>query len=279
MDVTRHREVSTLKTYDRLSNMQEKPFCDFRRRVVSADRVFMRARGRAHLWSDMAKHSQGNITDAPFEIDNANWRLIEEAYGASLPPNVRADIVRATEVFFFSENFARTGEPTATVKVILEAHDKAATRFFNELFGSPSSFSDAGVYAHSLIDSNFKPPRLGSDKEGLDALLDLLRAFHIACNTAIKQLNDPSTAHKGKPWKIWLNRLAEIVAEVKSLRGKGGDESKVDHPLVQFVREMQNCLPSECQRDQAAIEQALLEAQQNPQKTKAENIREGRQRI
>jgi site-specific recombinase XerD len=31
MDVTRHREVSTLKTYDRLSNMQEKPFCDFRR--------------------------------------------------------------------------------------------------------------------------------------------------------------------------------------------------------------------------------------------------------
>jgi hypothetical protein len=42
---------------------------------------------------------------------------------------------------------------------------------------------------------------------------------------------------------------------------------------------MQNCLPSECQRDQAAIEQALLEAQQNPEKTKAENIREGRQRI
>ena len=271
--MTADREVSTLKTYDRLSNMQEKPFCDFRRRVVSADRVFMRARGRAHLWSDMAKHSQGNITDAPFEIDSANWRLIEEAYGASLPPNVRADIVRATEVFFFSENFARTGEPTANVKVILEAHDKAATRFFNELFGSPSSFSDAGVYAHSLIDSNFKPPRLGSDKEGLDALLDLLRAFHIACNTAIKQLNDPSTAHKGKPWKIWLNRLAEI------LRGKGGDEIKVDRPLVQFVCEMQNCLPSECQRGQAAIEQALLEAQQNPEKTKAENIREGRQRI
>ena len=80
MDVTRHREVSTLKTYDRLSNMQEKPFCDFRRRVVSADRVLVRARGRPHLWSDMAKLSQGNIADAPFEIDSANWRLIEEAY-------------------------------------------------------------------------------------------------------------------------------------------------------------------------------------------------------
>jgi hypothetical protein len=152
------------------------------------------------------------------------------------------------------------GEPAANVKIILEAHDKAAVRFFNELFGGPSSVSDAGLYAHFLIDSNFKP-RLGRDKEGLDALLDLLRAFHIACNTAIKQLSEPSTAHKGDPWKIWLNRLAEIVADVESLNGKGPDESKVNDPLVWFVREMQNCLPSEWQHDQAAIEQALLEAQ------------------
>jgi len=163
----------------------------------------------------MAKHSQGNITEAPFEIDSANWRLIEEAHGASLPPDVRADIVRATEVFFFSENFARTGEPKANVKVILEAHDKAATRFFNELFGSPSSLSDAGIYAHHLIDSNFKPRRLGIDKAGLDAILDFLRAFHIACNAAIKQLNDPSTAQKGNPWKIWLNSLRSLLPPIR----------------------------------------------------------------
>jgi hypothetical protein len=211
----------------------------------------------------MTKHSQGNTPDATFKIDSANWRLIEEAHGASLPPNVRADIVRATEMFLLSHRFARTGEPTAKVKVILEAHDKAATRFFNELFGGPSSFSDAGVYAHHLIDNNFKPPRLGSDKAGLDAFLDFLRAFHIASNTAIKQLNDSRTAD---PWKIWLNKLAEIVAEVKSLRREGGDESKVEHPFVQFVSELQNRLPSECQRDQAAIAEALLEARPRPRK-------------
>ena len=83
------------------------------------------------------------VPDAPFEIDRANWHLIEEAYGASLPPEARSDIVRATQAFLFSENFARTGEPAANVKVILEAHDKAASRFFNELF-SPSSISNAG---------------------------------------------------------------------------------------------------------------------------------------
>jgi hypothetical protein len=210
----------------------------------------------------MAKHSENNTPDALFEIDAANWRLIEEAYGASLQPNIRADIIRATEVFLFSQNFERTDEAIAKVKVILEAHDKAATRFFNELFGGASSLSDAGVYAHHLIDNNFKPARLRSDKADLDVFLDFLRAFHIACNTAIKQLTDPSSDRRGSPWKIWLNRLAEIVEEVKSLRGEGS----VDHPLVQFVRELQKCLPSECQRDQAAIAEALLEARSKPRK-------------
>lgn len=212
----------------------------------------------------MAKHSENNTPDALFEIDAANWRLIEEAYGASLQPNIRADIIRATEVFLFSQNFERTDEAIAKVKVILEAHDKAATRFFNELFGGASSLSDAGVYAHHLIDNNFKPARLRSDKADLDVFLDFLRAFHIACNTAIKQLTDPSSDRRGSPWKIWLNRLAEIVEEVKSLRGEGSVESNVDHPFVQFVRELQKCLPSECQRDQAAIAEAFLEARSKP---------------
>jgi hypothetical protein len=214
----------------------------------------------------MAKRSQDNGPDAPFEIDAARWRLIEEACGASLQPNVRADIVRATEVFLFSQHFERTDEPIAKVKVILEAHDKAATRFFNELFGGASSFSEADVYAHHLIDNNFKPARLGRARADLDAFLDFLRAFHIACNTAIKQLTDPSMDRTRNPWNNWLNRLAEIVEEVKSLRGEGSGESNVDHPFVQFVRELQKCLPSDCQREREAIAEALLEAQSKNRK-------------
>jgi hypothetical protein len=210
----------------------------------------------------MAKQSENNTPDGLFEIDAANWRLIEEAYGASLQPNIRADILRATEVFLFSQNFEWTDEAIAKVKVILEAHDKAATRFFNELFGAASSLSDAEVYAHHLIDNNLKPARLRSDKADLDVFLDFLRAFHIACNTAIKQLTDPPSDRRGDPWKNWLNGLAEIVKEVQSLRGEGS----VDHSFVQFVGELQKCLPSECQRDQAAIAEALLEARSKPGK-------------
>jgi hypothetical protein len=97
----------------------------------------------------MAKHSENNTPDALFEIDAANWRLIEEAYGASLQPNIRADIIRATEVFLFSQNLERTDEAIAKVKVIQNprqsCHDLQRTlrrRFV---------LSDAGVYAHHLI--------------------------------------------------------------------------------------------------------------------------------
>ena len=135
----------------------------------------------------------GETRDLTINIDSATWRQIEKAYGSSLSPTVRADIVRASEAFLFLQSFERTPEPLAKVKVILEAHDKAATRFFNELFAGPSAVSDAGIYAHHLIDKNFKASRLGKDAD-LDALLNLLRAFHIACNTSIKQLNDASTS-------------------------------------------------------------------------------------
>jgi hypothetical protein len=135
----------------------------------------------------MAKQSENNTPDGLFEIDAANWQLIDEAYGASLQSNIRADIRRATEAFLFSQNFERTDEAIAKVKVILEGHDKAATRFFNELFGSTSSLSDSGVYAHHLIDDNFKPARLRRDKADLDVFLTFFVRFTLP---AIPQSNN-----------------------------------------------------------------------------------------
>lgn len=209
----------------------------------------------------MVDHSQGDTPSAVLKIDSANWRLIEKTYGASLTPKVRAEIVRATEAFLFFENFERTGEPLAKVKVILEAHDKAATRFFNELFASPSALSDAGFYAHHLIDNNFKASRLESDAAGLDVFLDFLRAFHIACNASIKQLNDPSVG-EGNAWNSWISRLAEILAKAKSAH----DDRGSDNQLVSFVWELQKCVPAECRRNQAALNEALLEAGPKHQK-------------
>jgi hypothetical protein len=213
----------------------------------------------------------GGGHDPSINIDSDKWRQIEKAYDSSLLPNVRADIVRATAEFLFLESFERTVEPLAKVKVILEAHDKAATRFFNELFASPSAGSDAGVYAQHLIENNFKASQLGNGAAGLDAVLSLLSAFHLACNTSIKQLNDtsPSSAFRqGNAWASWIFRLTEIMSEAglpHTIRKDAGNKSKSDRQsaFTQFVGELQSCLPVECRRhthSEAALADAILEA-------------------
>jgi hypothetical protein len=193
------------------------------------------------------------MREPTISIDNDKWREIETVYGPSLPPKVRTEIVRATEAFLFFESFERSAEPLAKVKVILEAHDKAATRFFNELFACPSAASDAGIYAHYLIENNFKVSQLGNDVAALDALLNLLRAFHIACNASIRQLNDASpssTFRIGNAWTNWITRLAEILEAVQlpvSVRKDVGSQSRNDKQssFTQFVWQLQLCLPME----------------------------------
>jgi hypothetical protein len=212
----------------------------------------------------------GDTRKPALNIDSTKWRQIEEAYGLSLPPNVRTDIDRATQAFLFFESFERTAEPLAKVKVILEAHEKAATRFFNELFASPFAGSDAGVYAHHLIEKNLKISQVPSDTARLDTLLNLLRAFHIACNTSIKQLNEPSsssTFRKGNAWTNWISRLTEILSGAKlaaAVRKDIGSKSRSDQqsPFTLLVWELQLCLPIECRRHThsvAALADAISE--------------------
>jgi hypothetical protein len=215
----------------------------------------------------MAKHSQRDTPDPTLKIDGANWQRIEKAYGAPLPPDLRESIVRATEAFLFLQSFERSAEPLAKVKVILEAHDKAATRFFHELFGGPSAVSDAGVYAHYLIENNFKASQLAAGTTGLDAFLNLLRAFHIACNSAIKQLNGPSLSpavQRGDAWKTWISQLRPILSEGKLPVAVRKDDSNKSNgakqsSFVPFVWELQKCLPTEC-RHAAQSEPALADA-------------------
>jgi hypothetical protein len=197
-----------------------------------------------------------------FSVNGVQWRRIEKAYGSSLPPDVRANIVQATEAYVFLHSFEQTSGGLAKVKVILEAHDKAATRFFNELFAGPSAVSDAGTYAHYLIERNFKTSELKPGARGLDVFLNLLRAFHVACNASIKQLNDPSSPalKMSNAWNVWVDRLSEILFDGKlPLSARKGTKSL---PFVAFVWELQASLPSECRcyaQSQASLADALDE--------------------
>ena len=207
-------------------------------------------------YSPMGPFGAGDIPIV--EIDGAQWRQIERTFGSPLPPTVRADLVRATEAFVFLQSFERTAERLAKVKVILEAHDKAATRFFNELFAGASATSDAGAYAHFLIEANFKASPLRGTTAGLDVLLDGLRVFHIACNAAIKQLNDPSSSalRNEDAWKTWISRLADILSNVEpTAKNESGKSNSAmpQHAFVSLIWELQKCLPAEWHHAQSEV--------------------------
>jgi hypothetical protein len=225
----------------------------------------------------VAKHSpklpfvSGDTIDPLIDLDNAAWQRIETSCGWSLGPSVRSDVARATEEFLLFESLERTAQPLAAVKVTLEAYDKAAGRFFHALFTDPSGSSDANLYAHHLIEKNFKESRLASETASFDALLNLLRAFHIACNVSLKQLNDHlvSGFKSGSAWRVWVSRLTEIMDKTQlpsSLRKDVGSKSKSDSqsPFVRLVSELQKCLPKESQRhthSEAALADAISETQ------------------
>jgi hypothetical protein len=211
----------------------------------------------------------GDTLEPTFNIDDTEWHKIEKVYGATLPAKVRAHIVRATERFLFVESFERSVEPMAKVKVILEAHEKAATRFFNELFANPSAVSEAGVFAHYLIEDNFKTSQLAKDEAGLDLFLDLLRAFHVACNVSIKHLNDSSsTFRKGNAWANWVSRLTKILEAVHlpvSVQKNVGSTSKNNKQFAftRFMWQLQLSLPSQSRHQThsiSALADAIIEA-------------------
>src|SRR5690348_621671 len=90
------------------------------------------------------------------QLDGDTWQRIETACRWSLDSSVRSDVVRATKAFLLSESLERNAQAAAATRVILEAYDKAASRFFHTVFTDPSGSSDAGIYAHDLIELNFE---------------------------------------------------------------------------------------------------------------------------
>lgn len=182
-------------------------------------------------------------------INGAQWKQIEKAYGMPIPKDVRVEILRATHEFRLLETLERTTKPLAEVKVILEAYDKAADRFFHALFTDPSGSSDAGFYAHHLIENNFKDSRLGQVAV-FDTVLRLLRAFHVACNVSLKQLSDfcNTSSTSWNAWQRWVCRLTEIVrtAGLPWKVSKETGETAKPSDFVILVHELQVCFSIEC---------------------------------
>jgi hypothetical protein len=203
------------------------------------------------------------------KFDDSDWQRIEAACGWTLSTGLRKDIGRVTEEFLTVEGSERTAATPADVKVVLEAYDKAASRFFSAVFADPSGLSDAGVFAQHLIERNSREVGKGSANI-FESMLALLRAFHIACNASLKRLNDPQNSpfKPGSAWRLWVSRLTELIeaAELRSSVRNAGNKSKTDaqSAFARFVWYLQLLLPEECRRhtaSEAACADAIRDVQ------------------
>ena len=145
-------------------------------------------------------------------LNDGEWRGIEAACGWTLSKTLRDDIIRVTQEFLTLENVQI--DNVADVNVVLESYDKASSRFFRAIFADPSGQSAASIHAHDLIESSSR--RSGKNEESLfDTMLTTLRAFHIACNIALKQLREiqTSSSRSDKAWRLWISWLTEIIEQ------------------------------------------------------------------
>jgi hypothetical protein len=190
------------------------------------------------------------------KFSDAQWQGMEAACGWDLSKTLRDNILRVTQEFLSLEIYQQTGGNVANVKVVLESYDKAACRFFNAIFADPPGQSAASLHAHDLIEVNSK--RLGKSNESLfDEMLALLRAFHIACNSALKQLRElqASTCKSDKAWRLWISWLTEVIDQAglpSSVSKDLGSKAKTNDQFTGFVWQLQRCLPEEVRRHTAS---------------------------
>lgn len=191
------------------------------------------------------------VGQSRFELSEACWSRVEQAYGCSLSSEARHQIIAATNEFIEFEKLERTAEPMVWTQKKIEGIEGAAAKLTNEL-QMPGTGDDTLLEATDCIAGKIRPS-LPEGRVALRGLEKLLLELSIACGLALKEIdeNDEIGFREGDSWGVWIRTLTRIAADRNLPTGvsKGSDKSTRDaSPFVHLVNELQNCLPAESER-------------------------------
>lgn len=184
-------------------------------------------------------------------ITSDDWSKIENAYGHSLPEDVRQKILEATTTFVYFEVFERTAEQKSSAIMKVRSVESAAKGLFLALH--PDAPSDVSHFADQLINNHFDDLRLASGDK-LRHLSGVLTSLGAACNLALQKLGDPNMPgyREGECWDQWVRRLTAIAKSegLPTAASKGSDKETGDtsSPFVLLVWELQACVPEDARR-------------------------------
>jgi hypothetical protein len=222
------------------------------------------------------RHSRKFLTLSPasaiarerkLTISKIDWLRIENAYGRSLPGSVRQAIEDATQDFVCWDMAEQDAKPIAEAMRLVGAYKKAANNFQRMLDTESESISDAeadtAMFVQRLISRNFRSidHKL---KNPFDLLQEIFTELDAACERATSKLSPTptmATLGEGQVWRWWIKNLSKIMKDnsLPATVRKDSDKSTKLSPFLMFVRELQKCLPKECNFP-AHSDRALAEA-------------------
>jgi hypothetical protein len=212
----------------------------------------------------------------PIELNDAQWKSIELAYGRSITPEVREQIVLATNRFIQLEKAEEGVETMSDAIKRIDALHKCAKALIAAIDKRPigdttREYVDDGIaLEYSSLETGDFGKRF-STRNYVSCLCLELSRFVAACEKTSGQFTDASQNTywpDGAAREIWIRDLTRLLEAHGLPTGVRKDierrESLPDDasPFLKFIRALQDCLPNRYQRTSArgALSEAITKA-------------------
>ena len=184
-------------------------------------------------------------------IDNAKWKTLEKIIDKPISPDLRIELVDATNIFLSRAIFEHAAGPRADATKRLTALSRAANQFLSIL--NEAGSSDARRYAELLIERCLIDDRLpGEDR--FDHVIGVTTSFAAACNLARNELASGvyGEFRLGGSWEGWIRRLTEILdregMSTSARKDAVKNKSEKASNFVLFIDELQKTVEPKFRR-------------------------------
>jgi len=188
----------------------------------------------------LAKRPVRALPTARIEIEDAQWRSIEQGYGCSLADVVRLEIAQVTNDFIALAVAEGHAPSTKEVRKRIEHIRRTARAFLSTL---ENTYDDAGLLAQDRIEQKF------GDLRELHGSIAVLA---VNCDQALTDLESATRHYRGSVWEHWVRELTSIAKKHNLPTGvrKDADKSAEDTPsqFVLLVQTLQKVVPENYRR-------------------------------
>lgn len=215
----------------------------------------------------------------PFELSASDWKRIERAYGRSLSPQVRGEVVKITKDFLHWASAEKTPPLRDAQKRAKSLRNHAASlleemqrRTDNEV--GPYTDETIGRYFGDFWAKEFQCNAQVVQDALPPEVVVALTIFLRACDGALGEM-DKLSQHTwmwqdGYAWNVWVTQLTKLLNAEGLPTAAATSESKNEvsySPFVRFIEQLQKSVPyRRSQWSSSALTEAIKRARRSRNK-------------